>query len=217
MISTKNKNDPITGYEFEKGEGMKRAKIGDVFYVKGPNGYKLYQWAYTVRIGDLIRVFGGLYDTIPENIEELVTQPHDYVIATEPKFLYRLKLAHLIGNSKVPEEYPEPEFDISWVITSTGKVFRIYVRQTKAPWDVRKFDVSRMDELPIEYQNEKMIGDVVSLDWLLYLFDTDWNLKRLEKFYPFEKIHLYSDIYNRHYDQYTEERLQKKQTPRRRQ
>ena len=39
---------------------MKRAKIGDVFYVKGFKGYKLYQWVYIVRIGDLIRVFGEL-------------------------------------------------------------------------------------------------------------------------------------------------------------
>jgi hypothetical protein len=189
---------------------MRHAKIGDVFYVKVPNGYKLYQWAYTVRIGDLIRVFGGLYDTIPENIEEIVNRPHDYVIATEPKFLYRLKLAHLIGNFKVPEEYPEPEFDIGWAIASTGEVFRIYVRQTKSPWSEQRFEVSRMDELPIEYQNEKMARDIVSFDWLLYLFDTDWNLNRLEKFYPCEKINLYSDIFNRYYDQYRQERLQRK-------
>ena len=27
---------------------MRRAKLGDVYCVKLPNGYKLYQWAYSI-------------------------------------------------------------------------------------------------------------------------------------------------------------------------
>ena len=46
---------------------MRRAKLGDVFAVKVPNGYKIVQWAYHIKkFGRFIRVFDGLYEKIPE-------------------------------------------------------------------------------------------------------------------------------------------------------
>ena len=40
---------------------MRRAKLGDVYCIKVPNGYKIYQWAYSSKKrGDYIRVFDGL-------------------------------------------------------------------------------------------------------------------------------------------------------------
>ena len=46
---------------------MRRAKLGDVFAVKVPNGYKIVQWAYRIeKFGNYIRVFDGLYDTLPD-------------------------------------------------------------------------------------------------------------------------------------------------------
>ncbi|MBR6646576.1 MAG: hypothetical protein IKL09_03575 [Clostridia bacterium] len=70
---------------------MKRAKVGDVYYVKVPNGYKIYQWAYSIpKQGDYIRVFEGLYADVPNEIEEIVQGPHSYIIPSYTKKCIRL-------------------------------------------------------------------------------------------------------------------------------
>ena len=78
---------------------MKRTKIGDVYAIKLMNGYKLYQWAYTIpRKGKFMRVFDGLFDNIPNNIEDLVNNPHSYIIEFDAPRAYRVGLAQLAGN-----------------------------------------------------------------------------------------------------------------------
>ena len=48
----------------------------------------------------------------------------------------------------------------------------------------RTFRVSRMEELPEEFRNLTLLSSVVSPDWLLYLFDTDWSPSNLPGFFP---------------------------------
>ena len=94
---------------------MRRAKLGDVYYIKLPNGYKIYQWAYDHHHkGTYVRVFDGLYPTIPVNIEEIVSGPHSYVLTFDTKRSYSLGLSILIGNYPVPEEYPIPEKSVDF-------------------------------------------------------------------------------------------------------
>lgn len=60
---------------------MRRSKLGDVYATKLPNGYKIYQRAYDIpRRGDFVRVFDGLYESIPANVEEIVRGPHSYIV-----------------------------------------------------------------------------------------------------------------------------------------
>ena len=59
---------------------MRRAKLGDVYYFKVPNGYKVVQWAYSIpKDGDYLRVFNGLYKSVPDDITSIVGNPHSYI------------------------------------------------------------------------------------------------------------------------------------------
>ena len=168
---------------------MKRAKLGDVYWVKVPNGYKIYQWAYSIpRKGDYIRVFDGLYDSIPTEITAIVAGPHSYIIPFYSSKAYRIGLAHLIGNYPVPAEYPFPEFQISFCRDVTG-IYKIEVMRTNfipgnAEDAFQVFKVSRMADLPPIYQKLTLLNSCVTPNWLLYLFDINFSLSALETFYP---------------------------------
>ena len=182
---------------------MKRAKVGDVYYIKVPNGYKLYQWAYSIpKDGDYIRVFPGLYQEIPKSIAEIVEGSHSYIAPFRTKRAYRIGLSELIGNYPVPEKYPFPDYMVSFSsYSSSGKVFNIRVMGTN--WGLGNrysYDVSSMEELPMQYRNIKLLNACVSPSWLLYLFDIDFDLTKLEKFWPGpnveERLQPYTDIVN---------------------
>lgn len=72
---------------------MPRAKLGDVYACKVLKGYKIIQWAYYIeRYGRFIRVFDGLYDTIPENIAQIVAGEHSYITDLFVGRAYRIGL-----------------------------------------------------------------------------------------------------------------------------
>ena len=106
---------------------MRRAVIGDVYCIKVPNGYKIFQWAYKIpRSGNYIRVFEGLYDSIPSNIEQIAAGPHSYMIWFNAGRAYRCGLATFLGNYPVPPEYPFPQFAIQFWQNSKGEIFAIW-------------------------------------------------------------------------------------------
>lgn len=169
---------------------MRRAKLGDVYCIRVPNGYKLYQWAYRIpKEGDYIRVFDGLYDEIPTNVAEIVAGKHSYIIAFFASRAYRIGLAQLIDNLPVPEKYPFPDFEIRFWMNQQFEVFSIWVRPTSnKPTgnvnDIFDFPASSMDELPPEYQKLTLLASCVTPAWLLYLFDYDFSLSDLRRFWP---------------------------------
>lgn len=189
---------------------MRRAKLGDVYCIKVPNGYKLYQWAYRIpRKGDFIRVFSGLYDTIPSNIEEIVLKPHSYIISFYATRANRIGLATFLGNYEVPSEYPFPKYQISFRINwKMQKVERIHVMNSGSDSNVWKwYDVSSMKELPEEFQNVTLINGVLTPNWLLYLFDNGFDLQHIERYHPGPNpsvsLQKYTDIVNKYYPQKT--------------
>ena len=180
---------------------MRRSKIGDVYSVKLPNGYKLLQRAYVVpRVGDFVRVFKGLYKEIPENIQDIVSGPHEYLISFHSSRAYRIGLFELVCNCQVPVEYPFPEYMFHFYSDGCGGISMINVTKNDYT-DFRSFRVSRMEDLPEEFRNLTLLSPLVSPDWLLYLFDTDWSPVNLPGFFPgragenfAEKLRLYSDM-----------------------
>lgn len=173
---------PLTGLirEFV----MKRAKIGDVYYVKVPNGYKLYQWAYNIpKIGAYIRVFDGLYSSLPNNVAEIAAGPHSYIISFYSSRAYRIGLANLLGNFPVPKEYPFPEYMFSFHWCEGEAAYWVWITRTDVT-NSKKFYVRTMEELPEEFRALKLLSNVLSPAWILYLFDIDWNLEKLSSFYP---------------------------------
>lgn len=182
---------------------MRRARLGDVYCIKVPNGYKLYQWAYRIpRKGDFIRVFSGLYDTIPSNIEEIILSPHSYIISFYASRAYRIGLASFLGNYEVPCEYPFPKYQISFDINwRLQKVEGIHVMNSDDNWDVWKwYYVSSMKELPEEFQNVTLLNGVLTPNWLLYLFDNGFDLQHIERYHPgpnpSASLQKYTDIIN---------------------
>lgn len=182
---------------------MKRAKIGDVFTVKVPNGFKILQWAYTIpKKGTYIRVFDGLYDTIPQNIANIVAGKHSFIISFNVSKAYRVGLFKRIDNYPVPDEYPFPDFMISFYNGGTSKIWKMDVMRTNNTlndWQV--FKVSRMEDLPSQFRTITLLNHCVTPNWLLYLFDINFNLSKPEMFFPAlpgesyaDKLQEYTDI-----------------------
>lgn len=166
---------------------MRRAKLGDVYAVKVPNGYKIIQWAYFIeKYGTFIRVFDKLYDECPANIEEIVAGEHSYVTDLFVGRAYRVGLLEWLGNLPVPEEYPFPELSIEFC-EKQSKIFGFKIEQRNASNVYKHYSdtaITTVSVLPEEYHNVKRLAHYVSPDWLLYLFDNDFSLHKVDVFYP---------------------------------
>ncbi|MBR6646575.1 MAG: hypothetical protein IKL09_03570 [Clostridia bacterium] len=92
----------------------------------------------------------------------------------------------MIGNYKIPEEYPFPENMLwFWRDAKTKKTTAIEVMNVFSTFDYcETFDVSRMSDLPPKHQGEKLINAHVGVPYLLYLFDVDFDLSKLDIFSP---------------------------------
>lgn len=164
---------------------MKRTQLGDVYAIKVPNGYKIIQWAYSIpKKGDYIRVFKGLYDCIPEKIEELVMCPHSYIIYLDIKRAYRIGLAQRLGCYVIPGQYPFPKYQMRFDINhETKKVEAIHVMNSDFARDVNKwYDVGSVKELPKRFNDTTLLNCSISPSWLMYLFDVGFDLEHPERF-----------------------------------
>ena len=100
--------------------------------------------------------------------------------------MYQIGISKLIGNYKIPEEYPFPENMLwFWRDAKTKKTTAIEVMNVFSTFDYcETFDVSRMSDLPPKHQGEKLINAHVGVPYLLYLFDVDFDLTKLDLFSP---------------------------------
>ena len=72
----------------------------------------------------------------------------------------------------------------------------------------KTFPVSTVAQLPEEFRNVKLLSDCVSPDGLLYLFDNDFDLHKLDIFNPWihwgdnweEKYQIYIDMVDTAWD-----------------
>lgn len=185
---------------------MKKAKLGDVFSIKVPNGFKLFQWAYSIpQKGDYIRVFDGLFQSIPNDIDAIVCSPHSYIISFYVSRAYRIGLAQNLGNFPIPERYPFPKFQIRFRLNQeTKRVDGIHVMNSDGQRSVWKwFEAASMKDLPEEYQNIRLLNSAPSPNWLLYLFDVGFDLLHPERFFvgtnPESVLQKYSNIVDSFY------------------
>ena len=181
---------------------MRRAKLGDVFCIKVPNGFKIFQWAYRVeRKGDYMRVFPGLYDSVPENIESIALSEHSYIIAFHISRAYRIGLAQWLGNFPVPEQYSFPKIQIAFrQDNATRDISAIDVMSADGTRDIMEiYYVKRMEQLPKAFRNEKLLNAYLTPNWLLYLFDNNFDMQHPERFFVFglnpeAQMQKYTDI-----------------------
>lgn len=169
---------------------MRRAKLGDVYAIKVMNRYKLIQWAYEIpHWGKYIRVFDGLYDTIPENVQEIVRGEHSYIVGFHISRAYRIGLAQFIENIPVPDKYPLPQYRLSFWGRQLNNNFGVWVRPTPAhPSEhvntIYSFDVSSLQDLPDEFRNLKLLDAEVTPALLMFWFYYDFNLNHIERYWP---------------------------------
>lgn len=158
---------------------MKRSKLGDVFAINLPNGYKLFQRAYDIpRTGRFIRVFDGLFPDIPNSVAEIVAGPHSYIINFDTIKAYRCGLARFIGNYPVPTHYPFPDYMFDFLRNPDGQTLRVSVVKTNLT-GLQVFNIRHWTELPIEYNVLTLLWPVYSVAKVLYMFDSNWSPRQL--------------------------------------
>ena len=177
---------------------MRRVKIGDVFSVKVPNGYKLFQWAYRIpKKGDFVRVFKGLYKSVPANIQEIVESEHSYVMSLEVSRYYKTGLSEFIDNFDVPAKYPFPKYQI-YFWGEGGMVRGIDVMSSTLPCEINKiFEVSRMEDLPEQYRYSNLLNGYFTPNRVLYMFDKGFDFSHPEMFSVIctaEEFQIYTDM-----------------------
>ena len=182
---------------------MRASKLGEVYCIKVPNGYKLVQWAYRIpKYGDYIRVFDGLYEEIPHDIKKIVYSKHSYITAFHVSKAYRIGLAQWIGNFEVPKEYPLPEFGLRFKIDFCTHITEsiLVANSPLSSHHRERYYVASVCDLPKEYRDITLVSGYVTPDWLLYWFDTGFDLQHPEKYFPGPNseavMQKYSDIIN---------------------
>lgn len=167
---------------------MRRAKLGDVYAIKVPNGYKIVQWAYDIeRYGTYIRVFDGLYDAIPENIAQIIAGPHSYIANLFVGRAYRIGLLEWLGNFPAPKEYPFLGFMAEFHYDQHQRLFGITIMKTYLDPTLpqrRLYQVTSLAELPEPYRDVQMLTARFPPDMLLYLFDNGFTLDKPDIQHP---------------------------------
>ena len=174
---------------------MKRIKIGDVFCVHTDLGYKMFQYYCETKVlGQHIRVFPGFHESKPDNFVEAVNCEHEYVIAFDVRRAYRFGFSEILGHASVPTNIAEPDFFIGFTNTGSHGTWRInslhtndFERITGTP------DVSC---LPDRYRSCNFTLSYVGPDWLMYLFESGFDLHHMDRFWPGSKIDKYADKYS---------------------
>lgn len=197
---------------------MRRAKLGDVYYVKLLNGYKIIQWAYKIpKKGDYIRVFDGLYKTVPDNIEEIVLSEHSYITALFVSRAYRVGLVHFIDNYPVPERYPFPQYAIEFN-EHKGRIDRIRVRNENNLFEDCWYDVGSIKELPEKFQDIRLLIGCRHPALLFYQFDIGFDLASPVGYWPGlagkeakDRLKIYEQMVNDAVEEDRRKRAEKKQ------
>ena len=170
---------------------MRRAKIGDVYAMHLPNGIKIFQWAYHIpRYGKYIRVFDGLYQTIPTDLAQIVQGEHSYIICCDVNAAYRIGLIKFLENIPVPATYTFPLYRIDFWFYDLTDRFGVWIRPTimHPHENSNKIfsyeDLDSVNDLPVEYQGVKLMDCYVSLAYLMYLFEYDFTFNNPRRFKP---------------------------------
>ena len=162
---------------------MRRTKLGDVYAVKVPNGYKIVQWAYQDAFkGSYIRVFPGLYPAVPDNIEAIVNSEPAFIIAFDVKRACRTGLFEFIAN--IPFTDTLPRYSAAFWRDKSGRIYQIrIVSSDPLLRESYYFDATDFGDIPEKYHTS-LINLIISPAWLLYLFDTDFSMSEPERFFP---------------------------------
>ena len=164
---------------------MRRAKIGDVYAVPLRNGYKIIQWAYLVpKRGHYIRVFPEIYQSIPNDIQDIVKGPHSYILGFYVPRAYRIGLIQFIDNVPVPEEYPLPEIMLRPLVDDDGKLYGIQYTNFSNFYDLKTVYTRKASRVPRKYRGYNFINSYPPPAWLFYFFEYGYDMDHLYLEFP---------------------------------
>ncbi len=169
---------------------MRRAKVGDIYCAKLFNGYKLFQFAYRIpKRGDYIRVFPGMYESVPDDIAPIVNGSHSYIISMGPWNILRSSVFRHLGTLPVPKEYPFPKFMMKFWKDQKDNIFCFWFTPMLGVYEfedrsIRSFNASSLDEVPAEYRETKLLNGYVTPEWFLYLLDYNFDLNDVKRYWP---------------------------------
>lgn len=175
---------------------MRKATIGDIYAFKTERGYRLIHWAYHIeKQGKFVRVLPNFYDSIPENIDELIAKECDYILCFDAPKAYRKRLFEWIGNySEFDKIELFPRYDINYV--DYGETSEIKVCEFNCHQNFERFVCDdKGNGLPEKYKNIKLINAIVDPIWFIYLISSDFNLNNWSLFYPGELWDVYEKKY----------------------
>jgi hypothetical protein len=174
---------------------MKRIKMGDVFTVHTDMGYKMFQYYCETKIlGQHIRVFPGFHESKPDNFVEAVNCEHEYVIAFNVKRAYRFGFCELLGNASIPIHAIEPEYVVDYSNSESAGKWRIDSLYTNE-FD-RIIGPPDVSCLPEKYKMRNFTLGAIGPGWLMYLFESNFDLHHMDRFWPGSKIDKYTEKYS---------------------
>lgn len=89
---------------------MTKIKIGDVFKINTPNGEAYLQYVHEDEtIGELVRILPGVYEKLPENLNEIVVGKEAYLLHCPLKPAIRHKIIEAISNYDISQDFKIPQ------------------------------------------------------------------------------------------------------------
>lgn len=89
---------------------MTKIKIGDVFKINTPNGEAYLQYVHEDEtIGELVRILPGVYEKLPENLNEIVAGKEAYLLHCPLKPAIRHKIIEAISNYDISQDFKIPQ------------------------------------------------------------------------------------------------------------
>ena len=117
---------------------MARVKIGDMVEIKTTRGFAYAHYTHKHKqYGALLRVFQGLYDAPPSNLEDVVRQKVAFSCFFPLGAAVHRKIVSVVGNVAVPDEAQKfPTFRTGIVNPSTRKVDVWWLWDGEREWRV---------------------------------------------------------------------------------
>lgn len=149
---------------------MVRLKVGDVFQILTPKGKAYIQYVFNNEtIGELIRVFPGLYDNQPINLEEIVTRNEEYFVHFPVKAANKQKLIDKMGNYGLPKGFDIPKLFRTIIKDNDGNLigWHIIDYDTWQRETVKELTGEQKKLSPWGTWNDTLLVERISQGWTL--------------------------------------------------
>jgi len=102
---------------------MNKIRIGDLFEISTPKGKAYFQYVFELNgIGSLIRVFDGLFDTVPEKLYEIVNNEEKFFVYFPLKYALKYNVVRKVLSSNVPGSVQIPKKMRTPNVDKNGKI-----------------------------------------------------------------------------------------------